>query len=1015
MRKFVTRGVVMLLALVGCLALIPSLAFAQAGTTGSIAGVVKDATGAVLPGVTVEAASPALIEKVRTVVTDGEGNYTIIDLRPGTYTVTFTLPGFSTVRREGVELNAGFTANINADLRVGGVEETITVSGATPVVDVQSVRSQNVLTRQVLDTLPTSRSVAAMAAITLGALTTGQSLGGGDAGGSKADTVFGFAQIHGSMQGIRTIDGMKMSSAYNVGASTRNQINQMIVQEISLETAAASAETESSGLNLNMVPKDGGNAFHATGVVEYTNDGLQSNNLNDTLRARGLTRANNIQKIYDYGFGVGGPIKQDKVWFYGAARDWGSIENLAGVYFNKPENQKSLSPANIINGGFKPFESDLNNPAFYDRYTTDGALRLTWQVNQKHKLAFTGNVQDYCWCYSYFITNAEAAWDFHVYPNNNWMATWNYTATNRLFFTGGVSLRQDRQFNGIPKLPDGSTNTAIPILDLATGIPYGSRYVSTTIVGDTEWGDMGNQYAYQTKLSMSYVTGSHNIKVGEQSMTGWNGIVRTGPLYPYQYIVRGSTPVQIKQGAYPHHQEGRLKYQWGFYGMDTWTIRNITLNLGLRVDLLRGYNPPQTRPGGQFLGPLTFGLVDNVPNWKDVSPRVGVAWNVFGDGKTAIKASWGKYVNYETTGITKLTNPANALVANTTRSWNDANGNFFPDCNLNNGAANGECGAFDNRNFGTSVITTRFAKDVTEGWNVRPWNKQMNVVLQQELKPGLGVTAGYYRTWYGNRTIADNLLVTPSDFTPYCVTAPSDSRLPGGGGYQVCNIYNINPNKFGQQDLMVVRDDDLTEVFQGVDIAANWRFGRGGLLNGGVSFGQTKINNCGQPDAPGQSWTNVATAGGGGVNSQGSFCDFTWPWRGQTQIKVQYAYPLPYDFKFSGTYLGAPGLAQNATRAYTNAEITPSLGRPLAGGVTTAAIQILAPNTNFEKRYNQFDIRFSRVFRFGRASIEPRFDVYNLTNEAAVIGSIAGYGPAWLRPTDILTARLVKFGVQVDF
>ena len=1015
MRKFALRSGFQLV-LLSLLALVPSLAFAQT-TTGTIAGQVKDTSGAVLPGVSVEAASPALIEKVRSVVSDGEGNYKIIDLRPGTYSVTFSLPGFATVRREGVELNTGFTANIGAEMKVGGVEETITVSGATPVVDVQSVRSQNVLTRQVLDTLPTSRSVAAMAQITLGALQTNQSLGGGDAGGSKGDTVFGFAQIHGSQQGIRTIDGMKMSSAYNVGASTRNQINQMIVQEVSLETSAASAETESSGLNLNMVPKDGGNRFTGTGLLEGTNDNFQSSNLTDKLKGRGLTRANSIQKIYDYGFGLGGPIVQDKVWFYGAARYWGSIENLAGVYFNKAANQKALSPASIRAGGFKVFEADLDKPAFYDRYTKDAALRLTWQINSKNKITFNGDVQDYCWCYSYFITNPEAAWDFRVYPNNNWMTTWNYTATNRLLIQGGVSLRQDRQFNGIPKLPDGSVNNAVPILDLNTGVSYGSRFVSTTIVGDTEWGDMGNQYAYQTKLSVSYVTGSHSFKVGEQSMTGFNGIVSTGPLYPYQYIMRGATPVQLKQGAYPHHQEGRLKYQWGFYGMDTWTINNVTLNLGVRMDLLRGYNPPQTRPGGEFLGELKFGLVDNVPNWKDISPRIGVAWNVFGNGKTAIKASYGKYVSYETTGLTKLTNPANTLVANTTRSWNDTNKNYIPDCNLNNSAANGECGPFQNSNFGTSVITTKFAKDVTEGWNVRPANKQITAVIQQELRPGLGVTAGYYRTWYGNKTVTDNLKVTRADFKSYCVAAPSDSRLPGGGGYQVCNNFDVNPDKFGQTDFLVVRDDgsyDLTERFQGIDLAANWRFGKGGLVNGGVSFGQTKYNNCGVPDVPGSAWSGVQLANQQNA-SQSTYCEFEWPWRGQTQAKAQLAYPLPGDFKFALTYQNNPGIARDATNTYTSAQIQPSLGRPLSGGSSTAVVTIVSPNELYEDRWTQIDVRVSRAFKIGQVRIEPRFDVYNLTNGASVNGALGGYGPFWLYPYAIMTARLAKFGVQVDF
>jgi hypothetical protein len=970
---------------------LPSVAWAQSSTMGAIAGEVRDATGLVLPGVTVEAASPALIEKVRTVVTDDAGRYQITELRPGTYVVTFTLVGFSTVRREALELNTGFTATVNADLRPGGVEETITVTGSSPVVDVTNVRSQSVLTREVLDTLPTSKSVQALAAVTLGALTTG-ALGGGEAGGSKGEPVFGFAQIHGSLNGIRTLDGMKLSSAYNVSLAARNQFNQMMVQEIVMETSAASAETESSGLNSNMVPKDGGNTFHGSFNAEGTNDKLQSNNLNDELRSRGLTRASSVEKIYDVGAGFGGPLQRDRLWFYTAARTWGSVEQLAGVYFNA--NQSALSPRNLSAANPPVYVADLNRPALYDRYTKDVALRLTYQATSKQKFAFNGNVQDYCWCYSYFITNPEAAWDFHVYPNNNWMATWTYPATNRLLFQAGVSLRQDRQFNGIPE----ETGDAIPVLELNTNVAYGSRFVSTTVVGDTEYGDMGNQYAYQTRASMSYVTGSHAFKVGMQTMTGQSELRNIAPLYDYQYILRGGVPAELKLGAYPHTQHGRLKLMLGLFAQDQWTMGNLTLNLGVRYDGLDAYNPAQTRPGGRFLGPVSFDAVYDVPNWKDINPRIGAAYDLFGNGRTALKASYGRYVNYETTGLTKLTNPANALVAHTNRRWDDLNNNYIPDCDLANPAQNNECGPYLNRNFGTAVITTRYDTDVTKGWHVRPWNKQISAVLQHELRPNFGVTVGYYRTWYGNKTVTDNQAVTPADYTEYCVTAPSDVRLPGGGAYPVCGAFDVNASGAGRFNNLVVRaeDGEQTEVFDGIDIGMNARFGRGGLLTGGVSFGRTEYDNCGVPDVPAQ------------------FCHFHMPWEGQTQIKFQGSYPLPFGFQASATYLGAPGLPKAATRSYSSAEIAPSLGRPLTN-TSQQVVRILEPNTLFEDRYNQVDLRFSRPISLGPVRVNPRLDVYNVGNSAAVIGALGGYGAAWLRPTEILTARIVKFGVQVDW
>lgn len=265
---------------------VPAFTWAQSSTTGSIAGLVRDTTGAVLPGVTVEAASPALIEKTRTVVTDDQGQYKILELRPGQYTVTFSLAGFATVKREGLELTTGFTAQVNAELRVGSLEETVTVSGASPVVDVQNVRTQNVLSRGALDTLPTGKTIQAWAALTLGAVTVG---GGQDVGGNRGEQA-GSMVFHGgrSVDQRLYIDGM----TYNIAAGQSGgwniilKNNVLLTQEITLETGGMSAESEAAGVQINIVPKDGGNAFNGSFLGLYTGHGLQSSNLTDTLRAR---------------------------------------------------------------------------------------------------------------------------------------------------------------------------------------------------------------------------------------------------------------------------------------------------------------------------------------------------------------------------------------------------------------------------------------------------------------------------------------------------------------------------------------------------------------------------------------------------------------------------------------------------------------------------------------------------------------------------------------------------------
>ena len=419
----------------------------------------------------------------------------------------------------------------------------------------------------------------------------------------------------------------------------------------------------------------------------------------------------------------------------------------------------------------------------------------------------------------------------------------------------------------------------------------------------------------------------------------------------------------------------------------------------MRYDSLNGYDPAQSSLPSIFLPAISFPEVDNVPNWKDIDPQFGFAWDVFGNGRTAIKATWGRFINYETTGQTALSNPIAALVANTTRSWTDTNGNYIPDCVLTNPLANGECGAFTNALFGTATSNTQFDPKYVEGFGVRPYNNQISAVIQHELHPGFSVTAGYYRTWFSNKTVTDNTLVSPSDFSPFCVTAPSDPRLPNGGGYQVCGSYNLNPNKFGQVNNFVQTSasGQQTEVFNGVDISENWRFGKGGLLQGGVSFGRTQYNNCSVPDVP------------------ALYCQYQRPWRGQTQMKFQASYPMPYGFTASLVWLSAPGIPQPATFSYTNAQIAPSLGRNLSGGATSAVVSVVETNTIFEPRYNQFDVRFSKNLRVQKLKITPRIDVYNLTNSAPGLSVVAGFGPTWLRPLDILTARLIKFGAQIDF
>src|SRR5262245_30513690 len=344
-----------------CLVLFPSILRAQ----GTIAGLITDTTASVVPGVTVEASSTALIEGSRSTVSDGQGRYQIADLRPGAYKVTFTLPGFRTVVREGIQLTAGFTATVNIQMAVGSVSETITVAGASPIVDVQSVSTQTVMTREVLDVVPTGRNIQAVGILIPG---TGLQVGGGaaysvDVGGSGGMQQSPLA-FHGNTNSVQQIDGIRFNNMEGAGQYSGMYWNDGMIQEIQYTTSGDSAETQAGGVRINMIPKEGGNSLRGSLFSNFTYDSWQSNNLDDNLKTRGLTSIGKIQQIWDFNPSIGGPLRKDKLWFHFTYRNWGVNRTVAGSTSEFDPSRQSLD----------------------DSYINSGVLRLTWQLDQKNKI-----------------------------------------------------------------------------------------------------------------------------------------------------------------------------------------------------------------------------------------------------------------------------------------------------------------------------------------------------------------------------------------------------------------------------------------------------------------------------------------------------------------------------------------------------------------------------------------------------------------------------------------------------
>jgi hypothetical protein len=971
------------------LALLPAWADAQV-VTGTIAGVVRDTSGAVMPGVTVEASSPVLIERVRTAVTDGQGLYRIVDLRPGPYTVTFTLTGFNTLIRDGIELTAGFTATVNADLQVGSLEESITVSGAAPMVDTQNVRQQTTLGREVLDALPTTRRVAQLVTIIPGATAVSATLH--DVGGVGSERSE-FA-IHGQRANQMTHNQAGMDHKMQSGGGFSQNVHTF--QEVGIETLAGSAEASTGGILVNVVPRDGGNVFSGSFSTDHTGPDLQSANITDELSARGLGPAPSVRSFTDVGGGVGGPIKRDRLWFFGAVRYLGRSQYQQGNYFNKLQ-------------GTLFYEPDLTRPAYTDDWDQDYTIRFTWQAAAKHKVTAAHTQHPSCQCFYGLLESAtgillapEATGAHHYDPNYLSAATWTYPVTNRLLLEAAGQVRKYN--NHQKRQPDLSTDI-ISVRELSTNIQYGARASSYR---------PQPRQVYRERFAVSYITGSHAFKTGidlNQFKIGMDGARFNDPHQINQaidYTFRDQVPQSLRIWAVPFGTLDTSR-DIAFFVQDQWTIRQLTLNMGVRFSDFDSSIPEYSLPAGPYVEARSFPAVEHSPHWTNLNPRLGVAYDLFGTGRTAVKASLGRYARNLDTAVN---NPVLNQASSTSRNWNDTDRDYLPDCDLRSPVANGECGAWSDLTFGQiRESNTRFADDAVSGFNRQPdtsWQGSMSV--QHELRPGFGLNVGYFRTWYVGFPATDNLAITPADFDEFCITAPVDSRLPNSGE-RMCGLFDLRPAVFGRTDNLVTQAShygEQKEIYNGVDVTLSGRFGQGGQISGGLSVGRTVTDDCYVVDSPQQ--------------TRDGFCNVTPPWSAGTQVKFAAVYPLPWELQASAIYQNIPGIPITASYVATNAEVAASLGRNLGscrGAATcngTVTVELIPANSVFEDRLQQVDLRLTRLFRLPRnARVQGSFDVYNLFNANSILNMNTRYGSSWQNVIQIMGGRLFKFSARLDF
>src|SRR5712691_2583631 len=384
------------LVMLACPMLLPAAASAQ--TTSAIAGVVKDTSGAVLPGVTVEAGSPALIERTRSAVTDVQGQYKITELRPGLYSVTFTLSGFSVAKRDGIELTANFTAAISVELTVGALSETVTVSGQSALVDVQNVNQQKTFSRALLDTVPTNKGMLGYAALVPAVVSPPNAQ---DVGGSKGEVSVRMA-IHGGKQSDQKLlqDGMRYTAMVQGGTGRAFFINPASSEEIVVALAnGGSGEAPTGGVMVDVVPKDGGNRNSGYFLANYAGNKLQGDNIDDELRARGLKTVNGIDDIYDLNGAMGGPLRHDKVWWFSAHRHWGQELLVPNLY----QNATPLSPTYT-------FTPDFSKPVTGYQWNQSDNVRVTWKVSERNKVTISHDFQFNCPC-TLSLANGNTAFE----------------------------------------------------------------------------------------------------------------------------------------------------------------------------------------------------------------------------------------------------------------------------------------------------------------------------------------------------------------------------------------------------------------------------------------------------------------------------------------------------------------------------------------------------------------------------------------------------------------------------
>ena len=916
------------------------------GVTGAIEGTAKDESGAVIPGVRLELSSPEL-SGVQTATTDERGYYRFLRLPSGAYTVRFSITGFSSVEHPGIQLTSGQTVRVDASMARGELADTITVVAEQPLLDAASNTIQTVIGTEFLKDIPNSRHHMDLPKLLVGSVQNKADVGGGDVFGDGVNF-----SVNGSQQQDRTYyrDGMKQNNWFGTGEFTTIDIDSGGLAEFNLQYSALPAQYPNGGIVTTFVSKSAVNTWTVSAYGTYADDNLQSD-ISQEARDAGIREPAKVKKQYDLDLTVGGPIVKDELTFQLNYRNISFDRYLANSFLADGSQASDLAESQIY-GARLMYQI---NP--HHRLSSNFANQRTWRPRRRDFGGYTPTVSfmpDQATSLNESGRSGRPVFTYRV------DLIWTGSLGPSWIFEGGIMTKS----YGFARYAQADAGP-YPIIELATStLTERARLERSGVYRRND--------AFIAVTKLAQWKGSHELKFGFQTDWGWAEERRYSADTFLEFrngVAESATLLNVPIPGISNLSE------YGLYVQDRWRIANkLTLNVGARFDHFYSEVPAQSAPANTWVPARSIEDIKDVPNWNDLVPRLGLTYDVKGNGQTVLKASASKYVLNYAAGISQAVNP---LFESTSRcAWRDINGDRRTTQN--------ELSACS----GFAAGNTFMDPDMT-----RPYSWEFTAGIEHQVTDKLALALMYYRRTNDNLFGNFNEAIPTSTYTPITTT----NLLDGSP----LTIYNQDPRTLGRQRNVWTNTDILENHYNGIDITFRWRFGNGNSVQGGYGYGSKQGNVLG--GIPGT--TDMNDPNNSQVFPEGAI-DFDQPHR----FKFVGTFFLPWKISLGAFFTNTSGVPKVPTGSYN---------RALVPGLTRAS-QTLRLEKSGDTRYDRIqllDLRLGRVFRVGNQfRIEPFVDVYNLFNANTVVleGTIVNstsYGVA----TDTLMSRLLKLGMKIDF